>query len=285
MPRATAPFTRRIEQLSGMNQGRLGAMFQGKLDLQKIGVIGHSVGGAVAYNLAINDRRVKAAIDLDGTVFITPQGKPEAVAPFLMLANDQYHIQAIQNRSGLMGKLTDLPAEEQAIMRSMYGGEEAYTAAYNQAQQNIIGLTEVLKAAGNLFTIQGSDHMKFTDIGLFIGDSRLRDLINIRGTTAPSTCLEITQAVTLAFFDQHLGGATKASLESLVQKYPALKKIDLKSTASVAPPASGRGDRWADTVGLWHSSKYDHSLLTSFSEKSILYKHRTPTPHQLPPNS
>lgn len=217
-----------IEQLSAMNQGQLGAMFQGKLDLQKIGAIGHSVGGAVAYNLAINDRRVKAAIDLDGTVFITPQGNPEAVTPFLMLANDQYHIQAIQNRSSLMGKLADLPAEEQDIMRSMYGGEEAYTAAYNQAQQNIIGLTEVLKASGNLFTIEGSDHMKFTDIGLFIGDSRLRELINIRGTTDPSTCLEITQAVTLAFFDQHLGGETKASLESVVQKYPALKKIDLK---------------------------------------------------------
>ncbi|MBV9787342.1 MAG: dienelactone hydrolase family protein, partial [Chloroflexi bacterium] len=215
-----------IEQLTAMNQGQLVTLFQGKLDLQKIGAIGHSVGGAVAYNLAINEPRVKAAIDLDGTVFITPPGKPEAVAPLLMLANDQYHIQAIKDRRPLMSKLADLPADEQAITRSIYGSEEAYNAAYTKAQQNIIGLSEVLKASGSLFTIEGSDHMKFTDIGLFIGARQLRELIGIRGTTDPATCLEITKALTLAFFDQHVKGEANAAPEALVTRYPQLKKVD-----------------------------------------------------------
>jgi len=74
---------------------------------------------------------------------------------------------------------------------------------------------------------EGSDHMKFTDIGLFIGSRRLRELINISGKTDPVRCLEITEAVTLAFFDQYLKGETQVSLEYLTKKYPELKKVDL----------------------------------------------------------
>ena len=91
----------------------------------------------------------------------------------------------------------------------------------------MLGLTEVLKESGNLFTIEGSDHMKFTDIGLFIGIRQLRELIGIGGKTDPALCLEITKALTVVFFDGHLKGETGDSLESLVKKYPELKKVSL----------------------------------------------------------
>ena len=70
--------------------------------------------------------------------------------------------------------------------------------------------------------------MKFTDLGLFIGIRQLRELIHIRGATERGRCLEITKAVTLAFFDQHLNGKTSDSLESLVEKYAELKNVELK---------------------------------------------------------
>jgi predicted dienelactone hydrolase len=174
-----------IHQLEEMNEGGIGFIFKGKLDLENVGVIGHSVGGAVAYNLAINDPRVKATINLDGVVYVTPKGDPGDVAPFLMLANDRYHIRSIQNRESLKEKLDDMTDEDRQIVFSIYGSAQAYNEAYNRAQQNVIGLTEVLKASGNLFTIEGSDHMKFTDMGLFIGLQPLRELIGIGGRTDP----------------------------------------------------------------------------------------------------
>lgn len=216
------------EKLSEINEGKIGSIFAGRLNLDQIGAIGHSVGGAVAYNLAINQSRVKAAINLDGRVYITPEENSTQMAPFLMLAGDKAHIQSIQKRESLLRKFEELPEEEQQMMISMYGSRQAYDEAYNKAQQNVIGLTEVLKASGNLYTIEGSDHMKFTDIGLFIGSRRLRELMNIGGKTDPARCLEITEAVTLVFFDQHLKGETKVSLESLVKKYPELRKVDLQ---------------------------------------------------------
>jgi len=217
-----------IDQLNEMNEGKIDSRFTGKLNLDRIGAIGHSVGGAVAYNLAINDSRVKAAIDLDGIVFISPKGDPKEVAPFLMLANDKYHIQAIESRKPLLKNYEELDEIERKLTIDMYGSREAYAEAYNRAQQNVIGLTEVLKNSGNLFTIQGSDHMKFIDIGLFIGVRPLRELIGIGGKTDPAKCLEITKAVTLAFFNQHLKGETNLSPESLGDKFPKLKKVDLK---------------------------------------------------------
>lgn len=216
-----------IDELEKMNEGEIKSIFQGKLDLEKIGAIGHSVGGAVAYNLAINDSRVKAAIDLDGVVFITPKDDAKDMAPFLMLASNNHHVQAIENREPLMKKFKDMDDLDQQITVEIYGSEQIYQDAYDKAQQNVIELAEVLKTSGNLFTIEGSDHMKFIDIGLFIGIPQLRELLNIVGDTDPAKCLEITKSVTLVFFDRHLKGEDDISLEFLVKKYPELKRINL----------------------------------------------------------
>lgn len=217
-----------IESLSQINKGKIESIFKGRLNLDEIGAVGHSVGGAVAYNLAVNDSRVKAAVDLDGIVFITPKEKFKDMAPFLMLANDKYHIQGIENREPLMKKFEDMTEVDQKITMDLYGSEKVYNEAYNKAKQNITGLAEVVKASGNLFTIQGSDHMKFTDMGFFIGISQLREVIGIGGKTDPEKCIEVTKAVTLAFLDQNLKSETKDTLKSLVKKYPELKQVDLK---------------------------------------------------------
>ncbi|MBN2118725.1 MAG: dienelactone hydrolase family protein [Anaerolineales bacterium] len=215
-----------IDKLSEMDAGKIDSIFTGRLDIDQIGAIGHSVGGAVAYNLAIHDSRVKAAIDLDGVVYITLKWDPKDVAPFLILASDKY-AQAIQSRIPLMEKYEDLDDTERKIMSGMYGSQQAYNDAYDKAWQTIRELTEVLETSGNLYTIQGSNHMKFTDIGLFIGSSWLREPMNIGGRTEPTRVLEITEAVTRVFFDQYLKGETEVSLESLVEKYPELKQVDL----------------------------------------------------------
>ena len=215
-----------LEKLGEMNKGGIAPAFKGKLNLNEIGVIGHSVGGAVAYNMAINDSRVKAAIDLDGAVYIAPKDSKN-IAPFLMLANDKYHVQAIENRESLMKKFDSTPESRQE-MRDIYGSKKGYEDAYKKARRNMRGLADVLKASGNLYTIEGSDHMKFTDIGLFIGNKWLRELLQISGETDPARCLEITQAVTVAFFDHHLKGQSPDALMYLVKTYPELKKVHLK---------------------------------------------------------
>lgn len=217
-----------IDTLEEMNEGKIESILRGRLNLEKIGAIGHSVGGAVAYNLAISENRVKAAIDLDGVVYLTPKDHPKDLAPFLMLASDGYHIETIENREPLLKRFEDMEDIDQKLTVDTYGSKQAYQDAYDKAKQDVIGLTEVLKANESLYTIEGSDHMKFTDLGLFIGIPQLRELIGIGAKTDPARCLEITKAVTLAFFDRHLKGESPDALESLVTTYPELKKVILK---------------------------------------------------------
>jgi pimeloyl-ACP methyl ester carboxylesterase len=57
-----------IDQLNTINSNP-DNLFFGKLDLANLGVFGHSYGGAASYYTASQDPRIKAVIDIDGTIF------------------------------------------------------------------------------------------------------------------------------------------------------------------------------------------------------------------------
>lgn len=214
-----------IDKLVEMNTGTTDSIFAGKLDLGQIGVIGHSLGGAAAYDLALNDSRIKAVVNLDGSVYTVPKDK-NRIAPFLMLANDETGVQMIQKHEASMKKWEDMPAEEQEAVASAYGSKENYIDIYKKQEQAAAGLAETLKASGSLYSIEGSAHMKFTDIGLFVGAGFHR-FIGIQGSTSAAECLAITESVTLAFFNQHLKHETGDSPESVLRQYPKLHKVKL----------------------------------------------------------
>jgi len=50
-----------IDVLTEMNNGSRDTIFTHHLDMDRLGMMGHSLGGSAAYNLALNDHRVKAA--------------------------------------------------------------------------------------------------------------------------------------------------------------------------------------------------------------------------------
>lgn len=70
-----------LKQLELLNADA-GGPFRDRLDLEHVGSIGHSIGGSVAVHLASEDRRVVAAVNVDGT--IAPGGTYPA-KPLLIL--------------------------------------------------------------------------------------------------------------------------------------------------------------------------------------------------------
>ena len=58
-----------MDQVQKLNVGAEGGRFAGKLDLDAIGVMGHSFGGASAAETCQMDARCKAGIDLDGSPY------------------------------------------------------------------------------------------------------------------------------------------------------------------------------------------------------------------------
>ena len=76
-----------LDRLEEMNAPGGHPLFAGRLDLDRIGVLGHSMGGATAYRAALDDARIKAGINLDGAQFGAPLDRPMGI-PFLFVDNE-----------------------------------------------------------------------------------------------------------------------------------------------------------------------------------------------------
>ena len=78
-------------------------VFAGRLDLGRIGMFGHSLGGAAAASTMLVDRRVRAGADLDGLLFgrVRTSGLSR---PFLLM-NAEPGFAADPNRAGFWKNL------------------------------------------------------------------------------------------------------------------------------------------------------------------------------------
>lgn len=58
-----------VDGLERLNESDPSGKFRGRLDLAKLGIFGHSFGGATALQFCHDDRRCKAGMDIDGMPF------------------------------------------------------------------------------------------------------------------------------------------------------------------------------------------------------------------------
>jgi pimeloyl-ACP methyl ester carboxylesterase len=72
--RVAASAAKVLDALESLDRDDPRGRFTGRLDLSQTATIGHSLGGAIALQVAWLDARVKAAIDLDGWLFDAARG-------------------------------------------------------------------------------------------------------------------------------------------------------------------------------------------------------------------
>jgi predicted dienelactone hydrolase len=152
------------------------------LDTARIGMAGHSVGGASTIGAMVADPRLKAGIDIDGTTD-DPLLAPGLDRPFLFLGRAN----------------TYTPGT----------GDEAATWQRDWAQ---------LKGWKRWLTVTGVQHPSFTDIGL-VGEQLGLDF---GATTPAARGQAITAAYVRAFFDQHLRGKPQPLLDQPSARYPEI---------------------------------------------------------------
>lgn len=58
-----------LDQMARMNAADSAGRFTGRIDITKVGALGHSLGGAAAAQFCHVDRRCTAGVDLDGTLY------------------------------------------------------------------------------------------------------------------------------------------------------------------------------------------------------------------------
>ncbi|MEI5909139.1 dienelactone hydrolase family protein [Bacillus spongiae] len=81
-----------LNELEGMNKGERDATFTDRLDLENIGIVGHSTGGGAAVSTAIHDKRIKAIVGMDAWVEPVEKGKLETglQIPSLFLRSNEW---------------------------------------------------------------------------------------------------------------------------------------------------------------------------------------------------
>ncbi|MEU4623969.1 hypothetical protein AB0G04_28840 [Actinoplanes sp. NPDC023801] len=167
-----------LDELTGRDPAWRGSRL---IDDSRIGVAGHSAGGASALAAMVGDRRVDAAIDIDGTT--NTGGEPVVPAtglrkPFAVLSTTDHG-----------------PDSDDQWLVADYG-----------------------RAGGwkRWLTVAGTDHASFTDLGVFADQLG----IDIGQTITGERATEVTRRYVRAVFDKHLRHRPQPLLNRSSPRYP-----------------------------------------------------------------
>lgn len=136
--------------------------FAGKPDLNRVGVFGHSFGGAQAAQFCSQDPRCKAGIDIDG-LLVGPVIQTGIHTPFMFLLSDHSHEsdpEAGRVMADIQSVYERVPAGER--LRVMIRGALHYTFSDDGALLKSRLMRGVLRALGML-SIDGPRHLEVTE--------------------------------------------------------------------------------------------------------------------------
>lgn len=177
-----------LDRIEALN--RAPGPFRGRLDLDRIGMLGWSFGGAVALEMLRTDPRVKAAVNHDGRLFGGAMSDPIG-RPFMLLHHGIVDFSAVPEAS-----------------RSAARDNFAKILSYDS--------TARARATADWYdvTIAKTNHGHFSDLPLFL--ALFSDTTLLAGRRGH----EIISAYTLAFFDRYLEGRKEPLLAAPSPLFP-----------------------------------------------------------------
>ena len=184
-----------LDRLEELNASDASGKFTGRLDMMRVGVFGHSFGGAAAALFCHEDSRCKAGIDVDGA----PHGSVIQAGidrPFMFLLSDHSH------ESDPEG---------------------------SQIGANIQSIYDRLPPNGRAFiAIRGANHFLFSDDGALLKSHivlralRMLGIVGIDGRRQ----LAVTAYCLRSFFDAYLKGAGVSRLKISSPLYPEIQVLE-----------------------------------------------------------
>ena len=210
-----------LDRLAALNDGDMDGPLAGRLDLERLGALGVSLGAMVLTDAARLDRRIRAILSMDAPM-------PPAVVedglriPAMWLSRDAVTMT-------LEGWSERDIVTTQATMRAVFDG---------------------LPGDGYLVLVPDMFHPDFSD-GRF-----LSPLLPERGLTGPISgerARTILNAFSLAFFDRHLRDAAAPLLDDLARGFPDVR-FERRHAARDAVASGDHVARTPDKETRWARS-------------------------------
>jgi hypothetical protein len=185
-----------LNRITELNSDDAGKLFTGKIDLDRVGALGHSFGGAASVEACYLDKRFKSAVNLDGADYgtVAYDGTPQPIFYFLsdglrdvtpLLHSKNKH----ERENGLMEQLD---RDRKVKWLHQYGGY--------------------------YLRILNSLHLDFTDRPLY---SRMKRFTKTSGLD-PAFEEEVYDKYVLAFFEKTLNGKDEPLLSRTPSPYPSV---------------------------------------------------------------
>ncbi len=178
-------------------------LFQGRFDLSRIGILGGSLGGAVAAEVCRVDRRCDAGVNMDGVIWgeAAEAGVPVS---FLLLMAD--HPSCPEQAE--MG----ITVEQCEAVETLFTG--SWQTVHESAQP------------GYWVVIVGSRHGSYSDAPFLPARPEILGPLLGGATIDPERMWRVTSDLQLAFFDAHLNGNPAPLLEGASPDYPEVRFLN-----------------------------------------------------------
>jgi dienelactone hydrolase len=157
--------------------GPFGEALRKRMDPLRVGAIGYSFGGAVAFESAQHDRRIGCVVNLDGWLFRDPQVAPVRRVPYLSVG-------------------TDDPPTSQADLSS--ADPEHRAASVLNSNDERFAREQSDGNAAVFITVRGSEHASFRD------DVDYAIVRRTKRAVAPQQILRLLSSYTVPFFERTL---------------------------------------------------------------------------------
>jgi len=179
------------DTLEEWNQPSSGHALSGRMDLNRVGILGHSYGGATAAEALATDERFAAALSLEGGFWGKVSHKP-LERPFMYLFT-----------GGTAQSLNPDASKKEAVF-------------FEEWQEDADRVMRASRSDALFATVEPFYHQSFTDISLVSPKLFAKRL-------SPERTIEITRAYTTAFFDRYLNGVKSDLLGQDVSAFPEVR--------------------------------------------------------------
>ena len=182
-----------LDQLAVVNRSDPSGILTGKLDMQRVGTFGVSLGGIVVGEACRRDPRIRACLVMDAPMS-TGVVKAGLRQPVMWVTRDAASMRLERQRAG--------------------GWPEAEIEAH---QSSMRAVYDSLSCDGYFVQVPGMFHSNFTDIPSW---TPLAAWLGLTGPIDAMRAHEIVNAYSLAFFDRHLKDQTAELLNGPDAHFP-----------------------------------------------------------------
>ncbi|KKD55079.1 MULTISPECIES: alpha/beta hydrolase family protein [Paenibacillus] len=201
-----------LDQFELIQSGQVPSPLKGKIDLGHVGVFGHSIGGATAYD-ASYDPRIAVGIDFDGGLYRL-RDREGLRKPFLFINSESYFEKlkmVMDNRV-----YTDAELKRRGSTREW---EDQVT---EDKKLELERMRETVDEGGRVLYIENTEHLNFTDVQFI---SPIFKMLGITGKIAPERANSVINAYMLDFFDMYLKNQGGILMKGPDSRFPEVKFV------------------------------------------------------------